>query len=389
MNEDAVKVLGEQEKHRTAHPFWVWESIQMIPGLLDQCLKKGVTDQIDHVVKNCLNRKINKIYLLGRGSSYFLTLTNRYLFEKLTGIPTICQVMNVIQSYPPEEPEPHSAAFIYSHSGKSEGDPEIVEMLKRLNIYTVGITDIAGSDLAKVVDDCIIGPGGSKVELPATRTYATAMFRMSQFAVAYAEALGKGREIQEYKDSLAHLPAQIKALMTSYEGKAAVTIEKIKDCTSFFIIGYGPNISTADEAAMAISQSTFLPAQSFELENFIHGPMQALKQGRCVISIAPEGPLQERMLKMTKAAGIIGTTTVLLAPKSTGNVSDADVFIEMPDGIPDLLSPIAYMVPLWQTGYHFGLLGRGGHPDRLSMDKPEFKEAFSFLMKKDKWVTKK
>jgi len=46
------------------------------------------------------------------------------------------------------------------------------------------------------------------------------------------------------------------------------------------------------------------------------------------------------------------------------------------------------MVPLWQTAYHFSSLKRGSHPDRLSMDKPEFKEAFSYLMKKDeKWVS--
>jgi hypothetical protein len=79
----------------------------------------------------------------------------------------------------------------------------------------------------------------------------------------------------------------------------------------------------------------------------------------------------------------------LLAPKSAVDLPDVDVLISLPDGIPDLISPVAYMVPLWQTGYYFALLGRGGHPDRLSMDIPEFKDAFSYLMKKDKWVSKK
>jgi len=55
----------------------------------------------------------------------------------------------------------------------------------------------------------------------------------------------------------------------------------------------------------------------------------------------------------------------------------------------DLISPVVYMVPLWQIGYRLGLFGKGGHPDRLSMDEVEFKKAFSFLMKKDKWVTQK
>ena len=389
MNEDAVKALNEEEKHRKSHPYWVWESVQMIPDLLGQCLDKKVTDQINKVVKVCIDKKINKIYLLGRGSSYFLTLANRYLFEELTGIPTICGVMNVFESYPPLSEEPHSVAFIHSHSGKSEGDPAIVEMIKKLGIYTVGITDIPGSDLAKAVDDCIIGPGGSKVELPATRTYATAMFRMMQFAVAYSEALGNKTDAKKYRSSLSRLPEQVKRFMSSYEPIAGLNVEKIKNCKSFLFIGFGPNLATADEGAMAFSQSACVPSQSFELENFIHGPMQALTKEMGVISIAPLGHLQDRMLRMTKAAKIIGATTILLAPQSATNLPDADVLISMPDDIPDLISPVAYMVPLWQTGYYFALLGRGGHPDRLSMDIPEFKEAFSYLMKKDKWVSKK
>lgn len=79
---------------------------------------------------------------------------------------------------------------------------------------------------------------------------------------------------------------------------------------------------------------------------------------------------------------------MLLAPKGT-QAPAVDYLVELPAGIPDLISAIPYMVPLWQIGYYFGLLGNGTHPDRLSMDKPEFIEAFSYIMKEDKWVTKK
>jgi glucosamine 6-phosphate synthetase-like amidotransferase/phosphosugar isomerase protein len=388
MNEDAVKALNEENKHRTSHPFWVWESIQEIPGLLDQCLECEVTSQIDKIVNICLKKEINKIYLLGRGSSYFLTLANRFLFEELTSIPTFCQVMNVFESYPPLHKEPHSIAFIHSHSGKSEGDPAIVEKIKQLGIHTVGITDIPGSDLACVVDDCIIGPGGPKVELPATRTFTTAMFRMMQFTVSFAEALGNKEGAKKYQIALQRLPSQLKEFISAYEPDAKNDVNKMKDCSSFLFIGFGPNLATTEEGAMAFSQSACVPSQSYELENFIHGPMQALSKGRGVISIAPKGPLQSRMLRMIAAAKIIGAKTVVLVPKGTEDLPDVDVQISLPEDIPDLLSPIAYMVPLWQMGYYFGLLGRGGHPDRLSMDIPAFKEAFSFLMKKDKWVSK-
>jgi glucosamine 6-phosphate synthetase-like amidotransferase/phosphosugar isomerase protein len=116
--------------------------------------------------------------------------------------------------------------------------------------------------------------------------------------------------------------------------------------------------------------------------------MQGLTADAGVIGIAPTAALQNRMFGLMAAARTIGAKTVLLAPEGT-QAPAVDYLVEMPAGIPDLISAVPYMVPLWQIGYHYGLLGKGTHPDRLSMDKPEFKEAFSYIMKEDKWVTKK
>lgn len=141
---------------------------------------------------------------------------------------------------------------------------------------------------------------------------------------------------------------------------------------------------------MAFNQSTGISSQSYEMENYIHGPMQALNKQTGMICIAPPSPLQERMFSMVTAARIIGAKTVLIVPEDTDNLPEVDRVVKMPPQIPDLISPVAYMLPLWQMGYHLGMLTqKGAHPDRLSMDKPEFKEGFSHIMKSDKWVTKK
>ncbi len=84
------------------------------------------------------------------------------------------------------------------------------------------------------------------------------------------------------------------------------------------------------------------------------------------------------MFNLVTAARIIGAKTVLFAPDE-GDVPEVDHFVGLPAQIPDLISPVAYMVPLWQTSYQIGLLGTGSNPDRLSMDKPEFQEAFFLL----------
>lgn len=105
-----------------------------------------------------------------------------------------------------------------------------------------------------------------------------------------------------------------------------------------------------------------------------------------VVTFAPDGPLQDRALRAVMAAKKIGATTLVVAPSSIKKIPYADKVITMPEDIPDDLSPIMYMVPMWQMAYELGQLGRGGHPDRLSMDKEEFKAGMNYLMKQDKWV---
>jgi glucosamine 6-phosphate synthetase-like amidotransferase/phosphosugar isomerase protein len=389
MNEEMIQTLKESEKHRHQHPYWVWESIQAIPQLLSQCLDSPVINQIQKVVQVCVNRNIKKILLIGRGSSYFTTLAEQYLLGEVVDLNVRCAVSNVFESYPNRNIDQETAVFIHSHSGKSEGDVQIVDLIKEQGAYSIGITDIANSPLAEVVDDVILGPGGAKVELPATRTYSTAMFRMMQFATQLGKEIGDYDVASKFERSLKEVPKQLEKFIPDFEPHAQAIANEIQNSTSYIIVGFGPNLSTADEAAMAFSQATGAPAQAFEMENFIHGPMQAINKNQCLIAIAPDGLLQDRILRMAQACKIIGLKTIVLAPTEIKNQLDVDVFVNMPSDIPDLISPVVYMVPLWQIGYRLGLFGKGGHPDRLSMDKDEFKEAFSYLMDKDKWITQK
>jgi len=386
MNEDALKALSDEEKRRTKHPYWIYESIQMIPAMLSECLSNDMKAQIANVIEEFGNRNINKIFFVGRGSSYFLTLSLNYLFHDLINIPTCSYLTNILELYHLDDLDENTAVFFHSTSGNSEGDKRVVDLAKGKGAYTVGVTDIVNSILAQSVDDVIIGPGGAKVELPATRTYATALFRMSLFAIELAKMRGMKQRAEAYEKVLMSMPAQLKKLMPLIENKAYDYIAILKECSAFFVLGYGPNLSTADETALAFGQCGGIPTMSFELENFIHGPIQFLTKDMGVIAFAPDGPLQNRMLRAVMAAKTIGAKTFVLTPSSMEEMPYADAVIRMPDGIPDVLSSLLYMVPMWQIAYEFGKIGHGGHADRLSMDKEEFKAGMQYLMKKDKWA---
>ena len=387
MNENAMENM-KNAKRRDQHPFWIWESIMDTPRILSECLTGRTYEQVKNVAEKCRQKNVNRIYLLGTGSSYFATIAEKPAFETFAGLLSSTHLTTEFREYTPVNFDDRAAVFFHSHSGGTKGDPETVQKARDLGGYTVAVTDIAESALAKSAEDVLIGPGGSKVELPATRTYSAAIFRMILLAIELGKYSPYKERALEAEKYLKQVPEVLENVAKKYALNAPGIVEQLKDCHSFFMVGAGSNYATADEAALGFSQSSGCPAQAFQLENFLHGPIQTLRPNVGVVLIAASGPFQKRMLKTAQACKIIGAKVVLLYPEDLGRITDYDVCMDFPSGIPELMSPMIYMTPLWQIAYYFSLLGKGCHTDRLSMDKPEFKEAFSVIMEGDKKFVK-
>lgn len=375
MNENVWGSL--KKERRDKHPFWIWESIMQTPVLLKECMEGLTYEQIVNIKDKCIKKGISNIFLVGVGSSYDASIAESFAFEEYTKLPSLSRLTSEFREYQEFDLDEHSAVFFHSHSGKTKGDVETVEKAKGRGAYTIAVTDHIDSPLSLSTEDVLIGPGGSKAELPSSRTYSTAMFRMMLLAIELGMEISKSSKLENDEKILRRTPKILGDVTNFYINKAADIVEKIKDCQSFVILSFGPNYATADEAALGLSQSSGVPVQPWILDHYLHGPIQTLNSKMGVILIASPGPLQDRMLQTAKACGLIGAKVILLSPDDLKCEVDCDVYINLPAGIPETITPVIYITPLLQIAYHFSLLGRGCHPDRLSMDKPEFVKAFS------------
>ncbi|MCD6576685.1 MAG: SIS domain-containing protein [Anaerolineaceae bacterium] len=386
-NEEQAKV--EKFPRRDQHPYYIWDSIMVVPEILKSCLSDEVFSQVKNVFEKMKQKEIDNIILLGTESSFFVSLSLRYIFKKYTGIPTQSFLTTEFSQYPPLTLNNHSAVFFHSHSGTTLGDLEAIDVVRKFGGYSVGVTNIPESVLAKNTDDVIIGPGGAKAALPATRAYTAALFRMAMLAVELGKFRAVDSDVQELEKYLNKMPDILDVVSKSFAEKSPGIIDVIKDSSAFILIGSGPNNATAEEATLSFYQSTGLSAKAYKLENYLHGPIQALQPQMCVILIAAPGPFQKRMIDTAKACKVIGAKVVLLVPEGFKADFKVDVLMEFPSDIPELLTPMVYITPLWQIAYYFSLLGTTDvHTDRLSMDKPEFKKAMSILMTGDKKFVK-
>jgi len=366
---------------RRQHPYWVWESMMRTPEMLQSCLEQPVRGHVERVADRVAELAPRRVFCAGTGSSCYASIVHAHAFEQVAGLPASWYVTSDLDAYPPIGLAPGSVLIVTSHSGRTMGDLPVVELARRRGAYTVGITDIDSSPLAQAVDDTIIGPGGSKAELPATRTYSAAVFRVLQLAAALAQRLQTPETGTMYESRLRELPGILGSFLDSFAHQAQSCVDRLCNVEHYFVIGAGPNMGTALEGALILLQSTDAGAQAFHPEEMLHGPIQALTTAMCVVAVAAPGPFQERILQTAEASRTIGATVLSIAPEGSPGL-DADLSIPMPADIPELLTPLLYIVPFWLLGYQFALT-TGRDPDLLSMGKERFQKAFRRLMAGD------
>ena len=367
---------------RAQHPYWVWESMIRTPEMLELCLAEPIRDCVENTADRLAELTRHRAFCAGTGSSSYASIVHACAFRDLAGLSASWHVTSELGAYPPTDLGPGSALILASHSGRTIGDVEVVELARQRGAYTIAVTDIPDSPLARAADDTLIGPGGPKAELPATRTYVAAMFRVIQLAAGLARRLDRLDTTEMFEERLRALPATMRLFLDRFASQAADYAARLAGVQRYFVIGAGPNMSTASEGALVLLQSTSAGAQAFHVEEMLHGPIQGLGPGMCIVAIAAPGPLQRRILRSAQAYRIIGATVLTIAPEGTSELGDAQVGIAMPREIPELLTPLLYILPFWLIGYE-SALAAGRDPDNLSRDKPEFKRAFRLLMAGD------
>ena len=114
----------------------------------------------------------------------------------------------------------------------------------------------------------------------------------------------------------------------------------------YYFAGWGPNASTAYEAALKIKESSYLKTEGFQIEQYLHGPYVATHPGVMTTFIAPPGPGRGRAIEIIAAVNTVGGHTAALVEEGDKEVSSmVETSLSLP-AMSEALTPIVYLVPL-------------------------------------------
>ena len=156
-----------------------------------------------------------------------------------------------------------------SQSGESTDTNLVLERARAQGALTIGITNEAGSAMAKLADEVFLVRAGREKSVAATKTYT------GQVLVLYLLAYALGADLR--LDDMRRLPDWAASAL-ELEKMITALSERYRFMEHAVVVGRGLNYANAFEFALKMMETSYVVAERFSSADFLHGPIAMVER---------------------------------------------------------------------------------------------------------------
>jgi glucosamine--fructose-6-phosphate aminotransferase (isomerizing) len=289
-------------------------------------------------------RNIRYVFLAARGTSDNAGRYANYLLGLQNNLPLALATPSLFTYY--KQPPKLDGALVVgvSQSGMSPDIVSVIDEGRRQGCLTLAITNEPDSPLAKAADLVLDIQAGDEKAVAATKTYTTELMGIAMLSAALMDGKAAWRELGKVSGWAE------KAL--KQDVNIARMAERYRYMRQCVVLGRGLNYCTAFEWALKLKELTYVVAEPYSSADFQHGPIAMVEGGFPVMAVAPHGMVFDTMLEMLgRLRGSQSAELVVLSDDRRA-LSLAVSPIQLPDGMPEWLTPIVSILPAQLFAYH-------------------------------------
>lgn len=321
--------------------------IDEIPEAVARLLERSGKD-IERAGAALAQRDPAVIVTIARGSSDHAAHFLKYAIELELGLPVASLGPSLASIYEAPMRLERGAALAVSQSGAS---PDIVAMMEganaggALSLALVNTTPSALADCAAIALNIQAGP---EIAVAATKSYVNSI---AAGLAIIAQWSGKS----ELQQAVAALPETLeKALALDW----STLIEPLTTAESLYMLGRGPSLAIAMEAALKCKETCELHAESYSSAEVLHGPVSLVAPDFPVIAFAARDRAEASIAKT--ASEMVAKNADVYLTSAMGEGTKRLPFLETGHPLTDAL---ALIVP------YYGMVealsrARGFDPDK-------------------------
>lgn len=347
---------------KQGYPHFMIKEINEQPQTLRNTLR--IQDHYLDLLATFLDRA-NEVFLVACGTSYHACLAASYMFSKLAFLPTFPVYGSEFLEQCGKSVNIDSTILAVSQSGETADTIAAVMCAQQRAATVLSLTNVIGSTLTRVSRVYIGTQAGPEIGVAATKTFTSQLSVLAQLALKLSKKRGKisQDEMDLLEEKLQKLPEYVEYIVATQEEKIKQIAKKYVDSKVFFFLGRGISTATAFEGRLKLMEIAYIPAIAFPAGESKHGPISLIEDGFPVVFVCPKDETHKTVIGNIMEMKARGAHIIAVIEEDDEDIKSlADDYIEVPKGIPTVLSPIPFVVPLQLLAYHTAI-EKGLNPD--------------------------
>ena len=347
---------------KQGYPHFMIKEIHEQPETLRNTLR--MQEHYLELMSTFLDRA-NEVFLVACGTSYHACLAASYMFSKLAFLPTYPVYASEFIEQHGKSVSIDSTILAVSQSGETADTIAAVTCAQQRAATILSLTNVIGSSLTRISRVYIGTQAGPEIGVAATKTFTSQLSVMAQLALRLAKKRGKVSqdEMDSLEANLEKLPEIADTIVKTQEEKVKQIAKKYKNSKVFFFLGRGISTATAFEGRLKLMEIAYIPSIAFPAGESKHGPISLIEDGFPVVFVCPKDDCHKTLVGNIMEMKARGAHIIAIVEEGDEDIKSlADEYIEVPKGIPGVLSPIPFAVPLQLLAYYVAL-EKGYNPD--------------------------
>jgi glucosamine--fructose-6-phosphate aminotransferase (isomerizing) len=308
-------------------------------------------------------KSINRLILIGCGTSWHAGLVAEYLFEEFARIPVEVEYASEFRYRNPVL-YADDLVIAISQSGETADTLAAMELAKSKGATVFGICNVVGSSIPRMSHAGAYTHAGPEIGVASTKAFTAQVTVLSIVAIAMAKLRGtmSSDKIRQLMYELESIPEKVEKALKLNDQIVEIAA-RYKDSRNFLYLGRGYNFPVALEGALKLKEISYIHAEGYPAAEMKHGPIALIDEEMPVVVIATNSAHYEKVVSNIQEVKARKGKIIAVVTEGNTSIKDmADHVIEVP-ATEESLSPLINTVPLQLLSYHIAVM-RGCNVDQ-------------------------
>ncbi|PID67192.1 MAG: glutamine--fructose-6-phosphate transaminase (isomerizing) [Fusobacteriales bacterium] len=339
------------------------EQPEIVQKTLDIYTNEEKDIKFDEQLEGINFHNINKIYIVACGTAYYTGLQGQYFLKEVLGIDIFTDIASEFRYNEPIIDDKTLAIFV-SQSGETLDTLLSLKYAKEKGAKTLAISNVLGSTISRIADNCIYTLAGPEISVASTKAYSSQVLVLYLLTLYIASKLGKINEAKyiKYIEDIELLKNNMEEIISNKNNIHEVA-KKIKNTRNGFYLGRGIDEKVAREGSLKMKEINYIHTEALPAGELKHGSIALIEEGVLVVAISTIPSMAEKILSNIKEVKARGAYVVGLATKDMNIETVGDEVIEISE-TGELLTPLLAVIALQYLAYYTSV------EKGLDVDKP-------------------